>query len=86
MRKHKISVTFDQFRPGNVLIARHIRRCIAAALAAERVQVPCEINVLVTNDGAIQEINKALREIDSATDVLSFHVSAYAGRSAGLLG
>ncbi len=72
MRKHKISVTFDQFRPGNVLIARHIRRCIAAALAAERVQVPCEINVLVTNDGAIQEINKALREIDSATDVLSF--------------
>lgn len=72
MRKHKISVTFDQFRPGNVLIARHIRRCIAAALAAERVQAPCEINVLVTNDGAIREINKALREIDSSTDVLSF--------------
>ena len=33
---------------------------------------PCEINVLVTDDASIRAINKAYRNIDKATDVLSF--------------
>ena len=33
---------------------------------------PCEINVLVTNDRGIQTINKASRDLDKPTDVLSF--------------
>ena len=34
--------------------------------------MPCEINVLVTNDKGIRAINLASREIDKPTDVLSF--------------
>lgn len=41
-------------------------------LEEEGVPVDCEINVLVTDNNAIQTINKASRDIDSATDVLSF--------------
>ena len=33
---------------------------------------PCEINVLVTDDAGIRAINNAYRDIDHATDVLSF--------------
>ncbi len=34
--------------------------------------VPCEINVLVTDDQGIRGINAATRNIDKETDVLSF--------------
>ena len=36
------------------------------------VTAPCEINVLITNDRGIHAINKASRNIDRPTDVLSF--------------
>lgn len=54
------------------LIAGIIRKCIEATLAAEKITVPCEINVLVTHDSSIQAINMATRQIDQPTDVLSF--------------
>ena len=49
-----------------------MHRCIKTALAAQGVTVPCEINVLVTDDQGIRAINKATRNIDKETDVLSF--------------
>ena len=49
-----------------------IRRVIRTALAAEGVDFPCEISVLVTNDAKIREINREQRQIDAPTDVLSF--------------
>ena len=55
-----------------LVIAANIRTCINAVLKAEGVSVKCEINVLVTDDAGIREINKTSRHIDSATDVLSF--------------
>ena len=55
-----------------LVIAANIRTCINAVLEAEGVPVKCEINVLVTDDAGIREINKTSRHIDSATDVLSF--------------
>ncbi len=55
-----------------LVIAANIRTCINAVLKAEGVPVKCEINVLVTDDAGIREINKTSRHIDSVTDVLSF--------------
>ncbi len=42
------------------------------ALQEENITIPCEVNVLVTNDMGIQAINKASRNMDVPTDVLSF--------------
>ena len=45
---------------------------ITAALKAEEMTQSCEVNVLVTDDAAIHEINLDMRGVDRATDVLSF--------------
>ena len=49
-----------------------LRRVIPAALEAEGVSFPCEVDVLLTNDTNIHQINLDMREVDRATDVLSF--------------
>ena len=43
-----------------------------AALAAEGVEFPCEVDILFTDDTGIQEINREQRGVDKPTDVLSF--------------
>lgn len=70
--KHKIIVRYTDRLDKNPALTVHIHRCIEAALKAEGVHVPCEINVLVTNDQGIRAINSAARNIDRETDVLSF--------------
>ena len=49
-----------------------LREVIPAALAAEGVGLPCEIDVLFTDDEGIHQINREQRDVDRATDVLSF--------------
>lgn len=72
MSKYKINLTFDVFTIRQPLVTSIIRRCVEATLDGEGVNVPCEINVFVTNDKGIRAINSASRGIDKATDVLSF--------------
>lgn len=69
---HKINISFDRKHPSNFGMRAHIKRCIKQALSYQGVEVPCEINVLITDDAAIQMINSRCRGIDAATDVLSF--------------
>lgn len=49
-----------------------LREVIPAALQAEGIGLPCEIDVLLTNDAGIHAINLAQRGVDAPTDVLSF--------------
>ena len=49
-----------------------LRRVIPAALEAEGVSFPCEVDVLFTDDEGIHQINLEQREVDRPTDVLSF--------------
>lgn len=72
MNQHKINITYDIFTVKQPLVTSVIRQCINATLAAEGVSTDCEINVLITNDKGIHAINKASRNIDRPTDVLSF--------------
>lgn len=72
MKKSKINITFDGFTIKKPFVSSIIIKCIEATLMSEGVTVPCEINVLVTNNQGIRVINAASRNIDSATDVLSF--------------
>ena len=68
----KINLTYDCFTLQKIAIDAIIKKCIETTLSAEGIGVPCEINVLVTNDKGIQAINQASRNIDKPTDVLSF--------------
>ena len=70
--KHKINITFDHMTPQRIQVSMIVHKCIEAALQAEGIDIPCEINVLVTNDKGIHAINLASRQIDKPTDVLSF--------------
>ena len=70
--EHRIAVTFEKHALSNFAVKRHIQKCILAALKAQGVNVPCEINVFVCGDETIRAINQSSRKIDKATDVLSF--------------
>ena len=70
--KHKINIVFEQLSLQAFTIKSIIRKCINTTLDAERISVPCEINVLVTDDAGIQIVNRESRELDKPTDVLSF--------------
>ena len=71
MKRHYMPVTADV--PGVSEGQRAlIRKVIRTALAAERVDFPCEVDVRVTNDDTIHQINREMRQVDRATDVLSF--------------
>ena len=72
----KVTITFDHFTLQKHRVSSIIKECITATLEAEGVDIPCEINVLVTNDNGIREINRSTRDIDKATDVLSFPMFA----------
>ena len=70
-KRHYIPITADV--PGISDEKRaFIRRVIRTALAAEGVTFPCEIDVLLTHDAGIHQINRDMRQVDRATDVLSF--------------
>lgn len=69
---HKISVTGEKKGINNPSLAALLRRTVKAALTAEQVECDCEINILLTDDEGIREVNRDMRDIDRATDVLSF--------------
>lgn len=72
MQNLRINLSFQCFSLQQYAISSIIKKCIAQTLIMENTSVPCEINVLVTNDNGIQAINKACRDLDKPTDVLSF--------------
>ena len=72
MPKVKFNITFDHFTIRRFPVTRIIKKAVEETLKQERVPVNCEINILVTTDVGIREINRAARNVDKATDVLSF--------------
>ena len=72
MKNLKINMTYDILTWRQPIISAIITKCIETTLAAENITVPCEINVMVTNDQGIHAVNLASRHIDRPTDVLSF--------------
>ena len=70
-KRHYLPITADV--PGvNDSQRAFIRKVIRTALTAEGMELPCEIDVLLTNDESIHQINLDMRQVDRATDVLSF--------------
>ena len=71
-KRHYIPITADIPGAANQRTCALIRKVIRTALAAEGVTVPCEVDVLLTNDENIHQINLDMRNVDRPTDVLSF--------------
>jgi len=72
-KRHYIPITADV--PGvNESQRAFIRKVIRTALAEEGMLLPCEVDVSITNDEGIHQINLEMREVDRPTDVLSFPV------------
>lgn len=70
-RRHYIPVTADV--PGvDERKCALIRKVIRTALGLEGVDFPCEVDVSVTSDEGIHQINLEQRGVDRPTDVLSF--------------
>ena len=72
MSNLKINMTFECLTWRQPIVSCIIKECIKTTLGAENITVPCEINVMVTDDKGIHAVNLASRQIDRPTDVLSF--------------
>lgn len=69
--KHTVMISSER-EEDTAQIQALLERVIPAALNAEGVDVPCEVDVLLLGDEGIHEINLERRGVDSPTDVLSF--------------
>lgn len=67
---HEVYIDAEVETPPGV--EERIRRCVLAALEEEGVDVPCIVEVCVTDDGSIRQTNLETRGVDRPTDVLSF--------------
>jgi len=77
MIRHKIITRHKQVKAQGRLFVLLIKNCVNVALDYLGVDAPCEVSVLITGDGVIREINKEFRNIDKATDVLSFPMQEF---------
>ena len=71
-KNHRIIITSDISKTVNKSTAALIRKVIKTGLAAEGMDLPCEVDVLLTNDEGIHAVNLDMRGVDRPTDVLSF--------------
>lgn len=70
--EHEIYVSREVTGLGHNESAGYIKKAVNMALDAEGVDVPCIVSVMLTNDEGIHAVNKEFRDVDPATDVLSF--------------
>ena len=71
-KRHYIPVTAEVPGAASEANCALIRRTIRTALAEEGITLPCEVDVLLTDDEGIHAVNREMRGVDRPTDVLSF--------------
>lgn len=70
--EHEIYVSREKAGLGHRNAAALIKKSINKALNCEKIDTPCIISVMLTDDEGIHAINREFRDVDRATDVLSF--------------
>jgi probable rRNA maturation factor len=58
-------------------LSQTIEKIIIDSLAYEGFEMPCEVSVSIVDNEEIHQINRQFRDIDRATDVLSFPLLTY---------
>lgn len=72
-----ISIEYEAGRQLDIPWEAIIRDVVEASLDYEKCPYEAEVNVILTDDDGIQEINRDYRQIDAPTDVLSFPLIEY---------
>ena len=72
MTQHDVNIVRSRTGLGYPQTARYVKKVVAATLAAEGVDEACAVEILLTDDAKIHEINREHRGVDRPTDVLSF--------------
>ena len=72
MTEHDVNIVRSRTGLGYPQTARYVKKAVAATLAAEGVDEACAVEILLTDDAEIHEINREHRGVDRPTDVLSF--------------
>jgi len=75
--KHKITTRHSGGETPERIYRSLIRQAVLMTLQSEEVDELCVVNVLITNDEGIQKYNLEFRNIDHATDVLSFPMQTF---------
>lgn len=70
--KNEIYVSREVKNLGHNESAALIKKAVNMTLAAEKIDVPCIVSVMLTDEEGIRAVNKEFRNVDAATDVLSF--------------
>ena len=70
--KHEVYISRERPNLGHRNAAALIKNAVGRALNAEGVDVPCLISVMLTDEEGIRAVNRSFRNVDAATDVLSF--------------
>lgn len=70
--EHEVYVSREKTGLGHREAAGLIKKAVNMALEAEGISVPCIISVMLTDDEGIHAVNREFRDVDRATDVLSF--------------
>ena len=68
--EHEVYIDAEVETP--VEVEAQIRRSVLAALEEEGIDIPCIVEVCVTDDEGIHQTNLETRGVDRPTDVLSF--------------
>ena len=71
-KTHHFIITSDISETVDKRTAALIRKVIRTALDAEGMTLPCEVDVLLTDDEGIHAVTLDMRGVDRPTDVLSF--------------
>jgi len=72
MTRHEIYVEDTILGDMREIYRESIIKAVVAVLDHEKIYYACEISVEITDNAAIQQLNKDFRGKDSITDVLSF--------------
>lgn len=72
MASAEVDLRREKKNLGHNMAYMQVRQAVRAVLDAEGIDTRCIVSVLLTDDEGIREINRDFRNVDSATDVLSF--------------
>ncbi len=72
-----ISIEYEAEKKLELPYERIIRDVVEEAMDYEACPYEAEVNVILTDNDSIQEINRDYRQIDAPTDVLSFPMADY---------